>query len=153
MERTFVMVKPDGVQRLLVGPVVSRFEQKGFKIVGLKMMRISRELAQRHYGEHRGKPFFGPLVDYITSGPVAAMVLEGPGVVEAVRGMMGATNPLQAGPGTIRGDFGTDIGRNVVHGSDSAASAAREIDLFFDARELVEYERSLEPWILENPHA
>jgi len=145
------MVKPDGVQRLLTGPVISRFEQKGFKIVGLKMMRISRELAEKHYGEHRGKPFFAPLVDYITSGPVVAMVLEGPGVVEAVRAMMGATNPLQAACGTIRGDFGIDIGRNVVHGSDSAASAAREISLFFDPRELVEYARALEPWVVESP--
>ena len=151
MERTFVMVKPDGVQRLLVGPVLTRFEQRGFKIVGLKLMRIARELAERHYGEHRGKAFFGPLVDYITSGPVVAFVLEGKGVVGAVREMMGATDPLKAAPGTIRGSYGIDIGRNVVHGSDSPESAAREIGLFFQPQELVGYQRSIEGWVLENP--
>ncbi|HUW64434.1 MAG TPA: nucleoside-diphosphate kinase [Spirochaetia bacterium] len=151
MERTFVMVKPDGVQRQLVGPVLSRFEQRGLKIVGLKMMRISRELAERHYGEHRGKPFFTPLVDYITSGPVVAFVLEGKGAVFAAREMMGATDPLKALPGTIRGSFGLDIGRNVVHGSDSSESATREIGLFFNPEELVAYTRSVEGWVLENP--
>ena len=145
------MVKPDGVQRLLVGPVLTRFEQRGFKIVGLKMMRITRELAERHYGEHRGKPFFTPLVDYITSGPVVAFVLEGKGAVGAVREMMGATDPLKAAPGTIRGSFGIDIGRNVVHGSDSPESAAREIGLFFQPEDLVGYQRSIEGWVLENP--
>lgn len=144
------MVKPDGVQRLLVGAVLTRFEQRGFKIIGLKMMRISRELAEAHYGEHRGKSFFAPLVEYITAGPVVAFVLEGKGVVAAVREMMGATDPLQASPGTIRGGFGIDVGRNVVHGSDSPESALREIDLFFRPEELMEYERALEGWIREN---
>lgn len=151
MERTFVMVKPDGVQRQLVGPVLSRFEQRGFKIIGLKLMLISRELAEKHYGEHKGKAFFTPLVDYIVSGPVVAFVLEGKGAVAAAREMMGATDPLKALPGTIRGSYGIDIGRNVVHGSDSVESAQREIGLFFSPGELVAYTRSIEGWVLENP--
>lgn len=148
-ERTFVMVKPDGVQRGLVGAIIQRFEQKGLKLVGLKLMQINRELAERHYGEHVGKPFFAALVDYITSGPVVAMVLEGKNAVSTVRDMMGATNPLQAAPGTIRGTYGMDIGRNVIHGSDSPASAEREINLFFQPEELVDYELSLKGWIYE----
>ncbi|WP_347489708.1 nucleoside-diphosphate kinase [Desulfoscipio sp. XC116] len=149
MERTYVMVKPDGVQRNLIGEIVSRFEKKGLKIVGLKMLRISRELAERHYGEHRGKPFFEPLVEYITSGPVVAMALEGKDAVSTAREMMGATNPLKAAQGTIRGTFGMDIGRNVVHGSDSAESAARELGLFFAPGEIVDYKRDLDNWLYE----
>lgn len=149
MERTYLMVKPDGVQRSLIGEIISRFEKRGFKIVGLKVMQISRELAEKHYGEHKDKPFFGPLVEYITSGPVAAMVIEGKDAVRAAREMMGATNPLQAASGTIRGSFGIDIGRNVIHGSDSPASAEREIALFFREDELIEYSRSVDRWIYE----
>lgn len=143
------MVKPDGVQRNLIGEIVSRFEKKGLKIVGLKMLRISRELAERHYGEHRGKPFFEPLVEYITSGPVVAMALEGKDAVSTAREMMGATNPLKAAQGTIRGTFGMDIGRNVVHGSDSAENAARELGLFFAPGEIVDYKRDLDNWLYE----
>lgn len=149
MERTFVMVKPDGVQRGLAAKVLGRFERKGWKIVGLKMMRIDRTLAEKHYGEHRGKPFFEGLVDFITSGPVVAMVLEGQGVIAGAREMMGATNPAKAAPGTIRGSYGVDVGRNVVHGSDSPASAEREIALFFSPHELVAYDRALDCWIYE----
>lgn len=149
MERTYVMVKPDGVQRGLVSKVLSSFEGRGLKIVGLKVLRISRELAEKHYGEHKGKPFFEPLVNYIISGPVVAMVLEGKNAVSVVRDMMGATDPQKAAPGTIRGSFGLDIGRNVVHGSDSPASAQREINLFFRPEELVDYKLDLDPWINE----
>lgn len=149
MERTYVMVKPDGVQRGLIAEVISRFERRGLKIVGMKMLQIPRELAEEHYGEHKGKPFFDALVEYITSGPVVAMVLEGKNAIAAVREMMGATDPQKAAPGTIRGDFGLDIGRNVVHGSDSPASAEREINLFFKPEELVDYKLAAEAWIYE----
>lgn len=149
MDRTYVMIKPDGVQRNLVGEIISRFEKRGIKIVALKMMRISRELAEKHYGEHQGKPFFEPLVDFITSGPVVAMVLEGKEVVSTVRDMMGATNPLKAAPGTIRGSYGLDVGRNVIHGSDSPESAAREINLFFAPGELLDYSKDVDGWLYE----
>lgn len=149
MERTFVMVKPDGVQRQLVGEIIRTFERRGLKIVALKMLRINRELASRHYAEHREKPFFGGLVDYITSGPVVAMVLEGRNCISLVREMMGATDPSKAAPGTIRGTFGIDIGRNVIHGSDSPESAVREISLFFDDSEILAYGLSQEQWIYE----
>ena len=149
MERTFVMVKPDGVQRGLVAKVINSFEQKGCKLVALKVMRIDRALAENHYGEHRERPFFAPLVDYIISGPVVAMVLEGKDVIAAARNVMGATNPLQAAIGTIRGDYGMDIGRNVVHGSDSPTSAQREINLFFRPEEIIDWSRTQEPWIFE----
>ena len=131
MERTFVMIKPDGVRRGLVGEILARFERKGFRIAALKLMRISQELAERHYAEHREKPFFPGLVRFITSGPVVAMVLEGPGVVAEVRKMMGATHPKDALPGTIRGDFATITTENLVHASDGHDSAAREIALWF----------------------
>ncbi|RPF42503.1 nucleoside diphosphate kinase [Thermodesulfitimonas autotrophica] len=149
MERTFVMVKPDGVQRGLVGEIIARFERRGYKLVGLKMFTMPREVAETHYAEHRGKPFFEGLVRYITSGPVVAMVWEGKNVIAAAREMMGATDPQKALPGTIRGTYGIDVGRNVVHGSDSPASAAREIDIFFKADELLNYERPLDRWIYE----
>ncbi|WP_456468356.1 nucleoside-diphosphate kinase [Archaeoglobus sp.] len=149
MERTFVMVKPDGVQRGLVGEVISRLERKGLKIVAMKMLWIKRELAENHYAEHREKPFFSALVDYITSGPVVAMVVEGRNAVKVVRNLVGATNPVEAAVGTIRGDFGLDVGRNIVHASDSLQSADREISLFFDEKEIVEYERADESWIYE----
>ncbi|MBP7332887.1 MAG: nucleoside-diphosphate kinase [Firmicutes bacterium] len=149
MERTYLMVKPDGVQRGLAGEIIARFEKKGFKIAALKMLRISRELAEKHYGEHVGKPFFESLVGFITSGPVVAMVVEGKDAVSAVREMMGATDPLKALPGTIRGTYGIDIGRNIIHGSDSKESAAREIALFFKEEELWDYSREIDNWIYE----
>ncbi|WP_042145670.1 nucleoside-diphosphate kinase [Paucisalibacillus sp. EB02] len=147
MEKTFLMVKPDGVQRNLVGEVVNRFERKGFKLVGAKLMQISDELASEHYGEHKERPFFGELVDFITSGPVFAMVWEGENVIKTAREMMGKTNPAEAAPGTLRGDFGVTVGKNVIHGSDSPESAEREINLFFDQKELVSYEKQDKAWI------
>jgi nucleoside-diphosphate kinase len=149
MERTFVMVKPDGVQRALIGEIVSRFERRGFKLAALKMMRIPRELAERHYEEHRDKPFFEPLLAYITSGPAICMVLEGENAVAVVRSMMGKTNPQDAVPGTIRGDLAQVTGRNVVHGSDSSESARREITLFFNDYELHKYQKPDEGWLFE----
>jgi len=149
MERTFVMVKPDGVQRGLIGEVISRLERKGLKIVAMKMLWIQEELAREHYMEHAEKPFFQALVDYITSGPVVAMVVEGKEAVKVVRTLIGATNPIEASPGTVRGDFGMDIGRNVVHASDSLESAEREISLFFNADEIVDYSKSGEEWLYE----
>lgn len=147
MEKTFLMVKPDGVQRQLIGQIVSRFEQKGLKLIGAKLMKISEELAQQHYGEHKEKPFFNELVQFITSGPVFAMVWEGENAIEIARQMMGKTNPKDALSGTIRGDFGLTVGKNVIHGSDSPESAEREIQLFFKAEELVEYDREIDAWI------
>ena len=130
-QRTLVLVKPDGVRRRLVGEVISRIEAKGYHIRGLKLFTIDEDLAHRHYAEHTEKPFFGELVSFITSGPVAAMVVEGPEAVAAVRTIMGPTNPLEAPPGSIRGDFASAITENIVHGSDSPQAAAREVDLFF----------------------
>lgn len=147
MERTFVMLKPGAVQRGLVGNVISRFEKRGLKIIALKMMHISTELAKRHYGEHKEKPFYDELVKYITSGPVMAMVLEGGNAISVVRDMMGKTDPLESTPGTIRGDFGLFTGKNIVHGSDSKESAKREIDLFFKEKEFVAYKKYDEEWI------
>ncbi len=137
MERTFVMIKPGAVGRGLVGEVLARFEKRGFRIRGMKFLRVNRELAEQHYAEHREKDFFGELVGSITSGPVAAFVLEGPEAIAVVRRMMGSTNPMAAEPGTIRGDYGLEIVANVVHGSDSPASAKREIALYFTESEIV----------------
>lgn len=147
MERTFLMVKPDGVQRNIIGEIVSRFERKGFQLVGAKLMQIPTSLAEQHYGEHKEKPFFGELVDFITSGPVFAMVWEGENVIATARQMMGSTNPKDAQPGTIRGDFGLTVGKNVIHGSDSPESAEREINLFFKEEELVNYTKLMNEWI------
>ncbi|MFS0645013.1 nucleoside-diphosphate kinase [Siminovitchia sp. 179-K 8D1 HS] len=147
MEKTFLMVKPDGVQRELIGEIVSRFEKKGFQLIGAKLMQISNELAEEHYGEHKERPFFGELVDFITSGPVFAMVWQGENVIAAARQMMGATNPKDAAPGTIRGDFGVTVGKNVIHGSDSPESAKREIGLFFKEEELIEYSKLINNWV------
>lgn len=149
MERTFVMVKPDGVQRNLVGEIIRRLENKGFTLVGLKMMSVSRELAEKHYDVHRDRPFFKGLVEFITSGPVVATVWEGEGVVAAARKIIGATNPLSAEPGTIRGDYGIDIGRNLIHGSDALETAQREIELWFSEEELVSWEPGSKAWIYE----
>ena len=137
IERTYAMVKPDGVKRGLVGEVVARIEKKGFKIVGMKLMQIPRETAERHYGEHKGKPFFEGLVSFITSGPVVAMVVEGENAILEWRKMMGATNPKDAALGTIRGDYASTIDENVAHGSDAPATAEREIGIFFKAEELL----------------
>jgi len=140
-ERTFIMVKPDGVQRNLIGEVIGRVLSKGYKICAMKMMRIDEPLARAHYAEHEGKSFFDGLVSFITSGPVVAMVVEGQNAVEGMRQMMGRTNPKESPPGTIRGDLGIDLGRNVVHGSDSATSANREISIFFRPDEILDYSR------------
>lgn len=147
MERTFLMVKPDGVQRNLIGEIVGRFEKKGFQLVGSKLMQITPELAAEHYGEHKERPFFGELVDFITSGPVFAMVWEGENVISVGRLMTGATNPKESAPGTIRGDFAVTVGKNIIHGSDSADSAVREIGLFFKEEELVSYSKDANNWI------
>ena len=137
MPRTLVLVKPDGVQRGLAGEILSRLERKGLRIVALKMLKMDRSLAERHYDVHRGKPFFSSLVDFITSGPIVAVVAEGKGAVEVVRRMMGETDPLKSAPGTIRGDFGLEMEQNLIHGSDSEENAQKEIALFFSAKEIV----------------
>lgn len=147
MEKTFLMVKPDGVQRGLIGDIVAKFEKKGFKLAGAKLMMIDKELAGEHYQEHKEKPFFGELVDFITSGPVFAMVWEGSNVVSIARNMMGKTNPAEAVPGTIRGDYGLSVGMNIIHGSDSLESAEREINLFFNKEELITYSKDINRWI------
>jgi nucleoside-diphosphate kinase len=151
-ERTFVMVKPDAVQRGLTGEIVSRLEERGLKLVGAKFVQIDEDLAGQHYAEHEDKPFFDDLVEFITSGPVMAMVWEGADATRQVRQMMGATDPADAAPGTIRGDYGLDLGQNVIHGSDHEDPGAneREIDLFFDESELVSYDRADEPWVYED---
>lgn len=147
MERTFLMVKPDGVQRNLIGEILSRFEKKGFQMIGAKLMVIPTELAEEHYDEHKGKPFYKDLVNFITSGPVFAMVWEGEKVISTARKMMGSTNPIEATQGTIRGDFGVKVNHNVIHGSDSPESAEREINLFFHSKELIDYTKEINEWI------
>jgi nucleoside-diphosphate kinase len=149
MERTFIMVKPDGVQRNLIGEVISRFEAKGFTLVGLKLLSVSRELAEKHYDVHKDKPFFNSLVDFIISAPVTAMVWEGNDVVASARKLIGATNPISAEPGTIRGDYGVNIGRNLIHGSDAVETAQREIALWFSETELVSWKPTMTPWLYE----
>ncbi|HJO82683.1 MAG: nucleoside-diphosphate kinase [SAR202 cluster bacterium] len=149
MQRTLVLLKPDAVQRGLIGPIISRLERRGLKIVGMKLMQVSEELAYRHYGEHEGKPFFPPLISFITSGPIVAIAIEGAEAVDVVRTTMGATKPAESTPGSIRGDFGVDIGRNLIHGSDSIESAERELALFFSEDELLDYSRATDPWIAE----
>jgi nucleoside-diphosphate kinase len=148
-ERTFIAIKPDGVQRGLVGEIIGRFERKGFKLVGLKQLTPSRELAESHYGVHRERPFFAGLVAFITSGPVVAMVWEGDGVIGAARLMIGATKPLEATPGTIRGDLAINIGRNVIHGSDASETATQEIALWFAEGELSEWNPADQIWRTE----
>jgi nucleoside-diphosphate kinase len=148
-ERTFVLLKPDAVQRALLGEIIGRFERRGLKVVAMKMLRVPRSLGETYYAEHRGKPFFEPLMAYITAGPVVAMVLEGDGAVAVVRKMMGKTNSAEAEPGTIRGDLAVTIGRNLIHGSDSPASAKREIPLFFKPDEFHDYARIDETWLRE----
>ena len=150
MERTFIMIKPDGVQRGLIGEVIARFERKGFTLVGMKLMAVSRELAEKHYDVHKDKPFFGGLVDFITSSPVVAMVWEGENVVASGRTLIGATNPISSAPGTIRGDFGITIGRNLIHGSDAVETAQREIALWFTEPELASWTPATKGWLYED---
>ncbi|MDC5693822.1 nucleoside-diphosphate kinase [Mammaliicoccus sciuri] len=149
MERTFLMIKPDAVQRNLIGEVVSRLERKGLKLVAAKLFQASEELAKEHYAEHVEKPFFNDLVSFITSGPVFVMVVEGKNVVEVTRTLVGETNPTKAAPGTIRGDYGIDLGRNIIHGSDSNESSEREIGLWFNQSELNDYKLNNENWVYE----
>jgi nucleoside-diphosphate kinase len=149
VERTLIIIKPDGVERSLIGPIITRFEQRGLKIVGLKMLQVSDALARKHYAIHEGKSFFEPLIQYITSAPVVVMALEGPQAVQVARNTIGATKPVEATAGSIRGDFGMMVGRNLVHGSDSPENGVAEITLWFDQSELVSYERAVDRWILE----
>ncbi len=149
MERTFLAIKPDGVQRNLVGEIIGRLEAKGFKLVGLKLVKPSKEMAESHYAVHKERPFFSDLVSFITSGPLVAMVWEGEGVVASARLMIGATNPLTSNPGTIRGDFGVSIGRNIIHGSDAIETANSEIALWFKEDELVEWDPVATAWLYE----
>jgi nucleoside-diphosphate kinase len=147
MERSLVLIKPDAVQRGLAGEIIRRLERKGLKIVAMKMLHMNGELAQRHYAVHKGRPFFDDLVNFITSGPLIAIVLQGKNAVEIIRLTMGETDPAKASSGTIRGDFGIDIGHNLIHGSDSIENASREIGLFFSADEIFDYDRELDTWI------
>ena len=149
IERTLLLIKPDAMQRGLAGEIIARMEKRGLKIVGIRLMKVSKQLAKKHYAEHEGKPFFPGLVDYITSSPIIAGVLEGPGAIAAMRQTMGKTNPLEAETGSIRGDFGLEKGRNLTHGSDSPASAKREIALFFSDTPPLAWKRDTDPWIIE----
>ena len=149
MERTLVIIKPDGVQRGLIGPIITRFERRGLRLAAMKLMQISPELAARHYAEHKGKEFYEPLVTFITSGPVVVAVIEGKGAIDIARETIGATSPAKSAPGTIRADFGLEIGRNLIHGSDGPDSAAYEIPLFFDENEILSYARAVDDWIYE----
>jgi nucleoside-diphosphate kinase len=149
MERSLVIIKPDAVQRGLIGEIIMRFERRGLKVVAMKMIQISRELAAEHYGVHVGKPFYQPLIEYITSSPVVVMAVEGKQAIETVRATMGATNPVQAAPGTIRADLALEIGRNLVHGSDGPETALFELGLFFDQEETLSWDRDTDRWIHE----
>jgi nucleoside-diphosphate kinase len=149
VERTFIAIKPDGVQRGLIAEIIGRFERKGFTLVGMKFMQVSRALAEQHYAVHKERPFFAGLVDFITSGPVVAMVWEGDGVVASARKVIGATNPLASEPGTIRGDLGINIGRNLIHGSDAIETAQQEVALWFQPEELADWKPTVSPWLSE----
>lgn len=151
MERTLVIIKPDGVQRGLAGEILARLERRGLRLAALKLMRVSRNLAERHYAVHQGKPFYEPLVNYITSDPVIVLALEGHKAIEAVRQTVGATNPTAAAPGTIRADFAIEIGRNLIHASDGPETAAFELGLWFKPEELVDWKRDGERWVYEKP--
>lgn len=149
MEQTLIIIKPDAVQRGLAGPIITRFERRGLRIAAMKLMQIDADLAHQHYAVHQGKPFYESLIEYITSGPVVVMVLEGTDAIAVARRTMGATNPAEAAPGTIRADFGLTMGRNLVHGSDGPDTAAYEIQLFFEEKYLLAYERSTDQWVFE----
>ena len=150
MEKSLVLIKPDAVQRGLAGKIIDRIERRGLRIAAMKMLRMDKELASRHYGIHKDKPFFNSLVDFITSGPIVAIVFEGPQAVEVIRQTMGSTNSAKAAAGTIRGDFGVDLQQNLVHGSDSLENAAKEIDIFFKPEEILEYKRDIDRWVTES---
>lgn len=150
MQKTLVLLKPDAVQRGLVGELVSRLERKGLKLVGMKLVKMDDALARQHYAEHVDKPFFKGLAEFITSGPLVAMAIEGEDAIGMVRTLMGETNPANAAPGTVRGDYAVSIGLNLVHGSDSPESAQRELALFFKEDEILEYDRATDPWITES---
>jgi nucleoside-diphosphate kinase len=147
VERTLIILKPDTVQRGLIGEIVGRIERRGMRIAAMKMIRFTPEMAERHYGEHIGKPFYAGLHNFIISGPLVVMVVEGPEAIAVMRGMMGKTNATEAVPGTIRGDLGISNQRNLIHGSDSVESAQREIALYFQPEEILAYEKDIEPWI------
>ena len=149
METTLILIKPDGVQRGLIGEIINRLERKGLKIIGLKLMQASDKIANEHYAEHVGKPFFNSLVEFITSSPLIALAVQGDNAVDVSRNLMGSTNPQEAAPGTIRGDFGMTIGMNLIHGSDSTDSAKRELGIFFDESEILSFNRALDEWIIE----
>ena len=149
MERTLIIIKPDAVQRGLIGKIIARFERRGLRMVAMKLIHIDKVLAERHYAIHKGKPFYAPLIQYITSSPVVVMALEGNDAIEIARRTMGATNPAEAAPGTIRADFGLEIGRNLVHGSDGPETAAIEVPLFFTEEEIMSYKRDTDRWIFE----
>jgi nucleoside-diphosphate kinase len=149
LERTLVLVKPDGVQRGLVGEVTTRLERRGLRLIGAKFMHVSQDLAETHYAIHKGKPFYEGLIGYITSAPVMAMVWEGPSAIAAVRQTMGATRPVDAAPGSIRHDFALEVGRNLTHASDSIENGIAEVNLWFSEDELVSWERSIDPWVFE----
>ncbi len=147
-ERTLILIKPDGVQRMLVGRIIERYEQRGLRLAGLKLMRVDRAMAEQHYAEHREKPFFAGLVDFITSAPLVAMAVEGPNAVKICRDINGATRPHEATPGSIRGDFAIETSQNIVHASDSVESAQRELALWFKPAELFDYRRDVDRWVL-----
>ena len=149
MERTLLLIKPDGVQRGLVGPIIDKIERRGLRMIGMKMMAVSTGLAETHYAIHKGKPFYDSLINYITSAPIVAIAWQGSKAVAVVRQVLGATDPTEAQPGTERGDYGIDIGRNLTHGSDSVKNGMAEINLWFKADELIEWKRSGEEWIFE----
>ncbi len=149
MEKTLVLVKPDAVQRGLTGEIISRLERRGLRMIAAKFIQVSQELAETHYAIHKGKPFYEPLIDYITSSPVMAMVWEGPNGVAAVRQTMGATRPTEAAPGSVRHDFGLEVGRNLTHASDSVENGEKEVALWFDEEELVSWQRAVDPWVFE----
>lgn len=150
MEQTLLLIKPDGVQRGLIGIIISRVEQRGLRMMGMKFMRVSRALAETHYSIHEGKPFYDKLIDYITSAPVVAIVWQGNKAVDVVRQVLGATDPTAADPGTVRADYGIDIGRNLTHGSDSLENGRAEVSLWFTTEELVDWERASEEWVFES---
>jgi len=149
VERTLILVKPDAMQRGLAGEILARFERRGLRMVGLRLLKVDKAMAKRHYAEHVGKPFFDGLVEYITSSPIVAVVFEGSNAVAAARQLMGSTRPAEAAPGTIRADFGLEVGRNLVHGSDSVVSAKREIEIFFEGQRLTSWKRDIDPWVFE----
>ena len=149
-QQTLILVKPDGVQRSLIGQIIGRIEQKGLQVAAAKLIQLDQNIAEKHYGEHMGKPFFTGLVNFITSSPIMAMVIEGVNAIEVMRTTMGSTNPVEAAPGTIRGDYGLSIGLNLIHGSDSVDSAKREIALFFSKSEIIDYSRDVDKWITES---